>query len=83
MFDLWLFLEFLVWGWVGAIAHILVMTFAWSEKTYVAREFGLATVLAFVISQLHLPNSFVTFGLSFLGVDAIEGFLRRLVGEKE
>ncbi|MEM3488700.1 MAG: hypothetical protein QXO75_03440 [Nitrososphaerota archaeon] len=76
--DLMSFLEYLLWGLMGSIAHLVVMRFAWDEKTYPIREVLLSIVLAFVLSQANLPNKFTTFGLSFLGVDAIEGFLRRL-----
>lgn len=81
MFNLEIWAEYTVWGVLGAVAHLLVMRFAWEEKTYPVRELGLAIILAFVISQLGLPNRFTTFGIAFLGVDAIEAFLRRIVGQ--
>lgn len=71
-------LEYVFWGLLGAIAHILVMRL-WNEKTYLVREVGLSVVVSLVIWGFHLPNSFTAFGISFLGVDAIEAFLRRLV----
>lgn len=83
MIDLMLFVEYALWGLVGAFAHLLVMSMAWRERVYVLREIGFAVVIAFVISQLGLPNEFSTFGLAFMGVDAMEAFLRRLVGKNE
>lgn len=81
MIDLAVFLEYLLYGLAGAVAHLVVLRFAWEERTYPLREVLLSIVLAFIISQLNLPNRLTTFGLAFLGVDAIEAFLRRLVGK--
>jgi hypothetical protein len=80
MVDVVVWAEYFVWGLMGAVAHLAVMKFLWEEKTYIVREIVLSIVLSFVISQGNLPNKFATFGLSFLGVDAIEAFLRRLAG---
>jgi hypothetical protein len=71
--------DFLIWGWLGAVAHVIVMK-VWNEKTYLYREFGLASIVAILVYSMNLPNSLTAFGIAFLGVDALEGFLRRVVG---
>lgn len=76
------FFEYVGWGLLGALAHILVMK-VWNEKTYVIREVGLALIMAVVVFGFGLPNKFTTFSISFMGVDAIEAFLRRVSGRSE
>lgn len=81
MIDFAAFLEYALWGLVGAVAHLLIMKFSWQDRVYPVREIGMAVVVAFVVSQLGLPNKLTTFGLAFIGVDAMESFLRRLMRE--
>jgi len=71
--------DYVMWAWLGGLAHLLVMK-VWDEKSYLVREFGLATIVGLLIYYFNLPNSLTAFGIAFMGVDTIEAFLRRITG---
>lgn len=71
------YLEYIFWGLLGAIAHIVTLR-VWDEKEYIVRELILSAILALAIAGFNLPNRITTFGLAYAGVDTIEAVLRRL-----
>lgn len=46
MIDIMLFLEYALWGLVGALAHLVVMSFAWEDRVYPLREVLFSVVIA-------------------------------------
>lgn len=80
MIDWLLYVEYSIWGLMGALGHLVVMRFVWDDKVYPLREILFSLVVAFVISQTNMPNSMITMGLAFMGVDVMEAFLRKVLG---